>query len=63
MPTEKKYLQALESCVRNMVATEKDKDVAAELRQSIARLDKTDTLSESVREKKKLVAESQGTMS
>lgn len=49
MPTEKKYLQTLESCVRNMVASEKDKDVSAELRHSIARLDKTETLSESVR--------------
>ena len=48
MPTEKKYLQTLEACVRSMVASEKDRDVSAELRHSIAKLDKTETISETV---------------
>ncbi|KAL0281131.1 UNVERIFIED_CONTAM: hypothetical protein PYX00_002216 [Menopon gallinae] len=46
MPNERKYLQTLETCIRNMAASEKDKDVTAELRLSVARLDKTDTLTD-----------------
>lgn len=48
MPNERKFLQTLETCVRNMAASEKDKDVTAELRISVARLDKTDTLTDTV---------------
>lgn len=48
MPTEKKYLQTLETCVRSMAVSEKDKDVTAELKLSIHRLDKTETLTEGV---------------
>lgn len=48
MPSDKKYLQSLDACVRGMAASEKDKDVTFELRQSLTRLDKTETLTEGV---------------
>ncbi|KAK6645033.1 hypothetical protein RUM43_001309 [Polyplax serrata] len=46
MPSEKKYLQTLETCIRSMAVAEKDRDVMAELRSLIHRLDKTETLSD-----------------
>lgn len=48
MPSEKKYLQTLETCIRSMAVAEKDRDVMAELRSLIHRLDKTETLSDTV---------------
>lgn len=49
MPSEKKYLQTLETCVRSMAMAEKDKDVTAELKSLIHRMDKIETLSDGVR--------------
>lgn len=49
MPSEKKYLQTLETCIRSMAMSEKDKDVTAELRALIYKLDKTETLFDGVR--------------
>lgn len=49
LPRDRNLLQALEQCVRRLLMTEKDVDVAAAVASAVERLDKTHVHMESVR--------------